>query len=92
VGELPDWALQWSAGCGGSVSGFHDGYKIGRIGSAQGESQILHHTHMEDMHADVNKGSRAVHIMAGLTQFLIVQDNQFLIPTAAFKNILTKKS
>jgi len=37
------------------------------------------------MYADVNKGSHVVHIMAGLTHFLIVQDNQFLIPTAAFK-------
>ena len=40
---------------------------------------------MVDMYADVNKGSHIVHIMAGLTQFLIVQDNQFLIPTEAFK-------
>ena len=40
---------------------------------------------MVDMYANVNKGSHIVHIMAGLTQFLIVQDNQFLIPTEAFK-------
>ena len=38
----------------------------------EGESQILHHTHMVDMYAGVNKGSHIVHIMARLTQFLIV--------------------
>ena len=40
---------------------------------------------MVDVYANVNKGSHIVHIMAGLTQFLTVQDNQFLIPTAAFE-------
>ena len=39
---------------------------------------------MVDMHADVNKGSHIVQLWR-LTQFLTVQDNQFLIPTEAFK-------